>query len=158
MQIDITKLLINSVSSINIADDVVIPSDYLTNTLIDKLSNVKFKGKASLDEENNITIIGIITGEMELKDDITLAPVSVSFSSDIEETLPADVNKLDITNILWQNILTEIPSKVRSTEEDIELKGDGWRLISEDVYNEERKSNQNPFANLAELLETKEEK
>ena len=158
MQIDITNLLINKVTNLKISDNVNIPKDYLTNTLIDALNNVLFQGKVNLDEENNVIITGSLSGTMELKDDITLEQVQYHFDTNLEESLATSEYILDITDILWQNILTEIPSKVRNTEEDIELKGDGWRLISEDIYNEERKNSQNPFANLAEIIETKEEK
>ena len=67
-------------------------------------------------------------------------------------------NLLDITDILWQNILVEIPSKVRSTDEDVNLEGDGWRVISEEQFNLERNKANNPFANLDELLNTKEDR
>ncbi len=158
MQIDITNLLINKTTNIKINDQVSIPSAYLTNTLIDDLNGVLFQGNVKLDEENNVVIMGSLSGTMILKDDVTLEQVQYHFDTYLEESLATSEYKLDITDILWQNILTEIPSKVRSTEGDIELKGDGWRLISEDIYNEERKNSQNPFANLAEIIETKEEK
>ena len=95
---------------------------------------------------------------MLLRDDITLEPVEYDFNTNIEEFLDKNQNVLDITDILWQNILVEIPSKVRSTNEDIELSGDGWRVISETKFNEERNKSNNPFSNLNELLKTKEEK
>ena len=85
---------------------------------------------------------------MLLNDDVTLEPVEYHFGTEIEEILNKSENKLDITDILWQNILVEIPSKVRSTDEDIELSGDGWRVISEEKYNLERNKMDNPFQNL----------
>lgn len=94
---------------------------------------------------------------MHLKDDITLEPVEYKFKTDIDEILPKFQNILDITDVLWQNILVEVPSKVRNTDEEIELKGDGWRVITEERFNEERKASK-PFANLDKLLNTKEEK
>ena len=59
-------------------------------------------------------------------------------------------NTIDILPILWQNIIVEIPLKV-TTHEDVDLKGDGWRLISEEDYEKERSQN-SPFSNLEELL------
>ena len=94
---------------------------------------------------------------MILKDDITLLPVEYNFTSELEEILDKSKNTIDLTDILWQNILVEIPSKVRSTDEDIELSGDGWRVISEKKYQEERQKSNNPFANLEELIKAKEE-
>ena len=95
---------------------------------------------------------------MVLKDDITLEPVDYEFMAELEEILEKSKNILDITDILWQNILVEIPSKVRSTDEDINLEGNGWRVISEDRFNQERNKSNNPFANLDELLNTKEDR
>ena len=77
---------------------------------------------------------------------------------DFEEILNKSENILDITDILWQNILVEIPSKVHSTSEDINLSGDGWRVLSEEEYEKEKSKNNNPFSNLDELLKTKEDK
>ena len=95
---------------------------------------------------------------MILKDDVTLEPVEYKFETELEEILEKSKNILDITDILWQNILVEIPSKVRSTDEDINLEGNGWRMISEEQFQKERNKFNNPFANLDELLNTKEDR
>ena len=158
MNIDLTKLLTSRVSSINVSNEVIIPKDFLENSLIDDLENIILTAKIYYDEEDNIVLNGNIEGIMILKDDITLEPVKHKFTTEIEEILDKNQNILDITEILWQNILVEIPSKVRATDEDIELSGDGWRVISEEKYIKERKEANNPFANLNELLKTKEDK
>ena len=158
MQIDITKLLTNQVTKIDLNEEINIPKELLNNSRIDELKDLKLNAKVFIDEDNEIIIKGNITGTMMLKDDITLEPVSYEFNSEFEENLCNFENILDITDILWQNILVEIPSKVRLTNEDISLSGDGWRVISEDEYNKERNKTNNPFANLDELLNTKEDK
>lgn len=158
MQVDLTKLLTNQTSTITINESVNIPVELLKNSLIDKLENIKLSGKINYDEEDNILLTGKIIGTMILKDDITLEPVEYNFDTEIEEILNKNQNILDITEILWQNILVEIPSKVRATDEDIELSGDGWRVISEESFEKERNRSNNPFASLDELLKTKEDK
>ena len=158
MQIDITKLLNCYIDNIEINKEVNIPSDLISNSLITELKNVKLQGDITLDEEDNINLTGTLSGTMILKDDITLAPVEYQFNTEIEEILEKSKNILDITDILWQNILVEIPSKVRSTDEDINLEGNGWRIISEEQYQKERNKSNNPFANLDELLNTKEDR
>lgn len=158
MQIDITKLLINQANSINFENQVIIPKEFLVGSRIDDLNNVTIKGNISLNEENELVIIANLKGTMVLKDDLTLEPVNYNFDTEIEENVIEQQNTLDLTDILWQNILVEIPSKVRSTDEDIHLSGNGWRVISEDEYNKERNTANNPFANLDELLKTKEDK
>ena len=158
MQIDITKLLTNNVRNINIDSTFDIPKEYLNNSRIDNLKDLKLTGNIKLDEENELTIIGNINGTMILKDDLTLKPVEYNFSTEFEDNVEERQNTIDITDILWQNILTEMPSKVHSTEGDKYPSGDGWRVISEDEFEEERAKNNNPFANLEELLKTKEDK
>ncbi len=157
MKLDLTKLLNNTISCKNIDDTVIIPTNLYQNTLIYDLKDIHLKGKVFFDEDYNLTLNGILKGIMTLKDDLTLEPVNYNFETDFEENLDKSKNILDITAILWQNILVEIPSKVRSTDEDIELSGDGWRVISEEKFSKERNSQNNPFANLDNLLKTKEE-
>ena len=158
MQIDITKLLNGYIDNIQINENVSIGENLLVTSLIDELKNVILNGDITLDEENNLYLTGKLTGTMILKDDITLEPVEHNFDTYLEEILEKKQNLLDITDILWQNILVEIPSKVRSTDEDINLEGDGWRVISEERFNQERNKLNNPFANLDELLNTKEDR
>lgn len=157
MQIDITKLLTNYVSSLVINSDVVIPTEIINDVRVVSLENLKFDGKVILNEDDNPVVIGNLSGKMILKDDLTLEEVDHLFETSVEEILENNQNILDITDILWQNILVEIPSKVRNTDEDITLCGDGWRVISEEEYLKE-KDTFNPFSNLSELLETKEDR
>ena len=158
MQIDITKLLTHYIDTIEINEEVKIPDNILENSLITNLKDIKLDGELFLDEDDNLNLTGKLNGTMILKDDITLEPVEYKFETELEEILEKSKNILDITDILWQNILVEIPSKVRSTDEDINLEGDGWRVISEERFNQERNKSNNPFANLDELLNTKEDR
>ena len=158
MQIDITKLLTHYIDTIEINEEVIIPNNILENSLITKLENIKLDGELFLNEDDNLNLTGKLKGIMILKDDITLEPVKYNFETELEEILEKSKNILDITDILWQNILVEIPSKVRSTDEDINLEGNGWRVISEEQFQKERNKSNNPFANLDELLNTKEDR
>ena len=158
MQIDITKLLNHYIDTIEVKEEVIIEENLLKESLITNLKNIILVGEIFLDEEENINLTGKLSGIMILKDDITLEPVEYEFETELEEILEKSKNILDITDILWQNILVEIPSKVRSTDEDINLEGNGWRVISEEQFQKERNKINNPFANLDELLNTKEDR
>ena len=158
MKLDITKLLQAYVDIIEINNEVIIPDELLSNSLIVSLKDVTFNGDITLDEEDNLVLTGDIKGIMVLKDDITLDLVDYSFTTDLEEILEKKQNILDITEILWQNILVEIPSKVRSTDEAINLEGNGWRVISEETFEKERNKTENPFAILDELYDEKEDR
>ena len=158
MQIDITKLLNSYIYEQEVNGLIEIPQDLISSSLITGLKNIQIDGELFLDEDDNLNLTGKLTGTMILKDDITLEPVEYNFDTNLEEILEKKQNILDITDILWQNILVEIPSKVRSTDEDINLEGDGWRVISEERFNQERNKSNNPFSNLDELLNTKEDR
>ena len=155
MQIDIT--LLTSINTLTINDNVNIPKELLDDSRIVDLKDIRLNGEVELNEDNKVVLNAKMEGIMILKDDITLEPVEYPFKTEVEEILDNSQNILDITDILWQNILVEIPSKVRKTNEDINLSGDGWRVISEEEYQEERNKANNPFANLSELLK-KEDK
>ena len=157
MQIDITKLLTNYAYSIDIKSDVIIPEELIQDVRVISLNDLVFNGKSSLDEDDNVLITGKIKGKILLRDDLTLEEVEYPLDVEVEEIIENKQNVLDITDILWQNILVEIPSKVRKTDEDITLEGDGWRVISEEKFNEERNKANNPFSNLGELLKAKED-
>ena len=158
MNIDITSLLNNRANTIHVKDTINIPKTFLENSRIDELKDVSLEGKIAFNEDNDLVFSANMNGIMVLKDDLTLAPTEVNFDADVEEILPKNQNILDITDILWQNILVEVPSKVRSTNEETYPSGDGWRVISEDEYEKERTKSNNPFANLNELIKTKEDK
>lgn len=158
MQIDITKLRNNYISVLNIEDVVNIPNDLINDIRINSLENIKFTGSITIDEDNMLVLKGLLTGIMNLKDDITLSDVKHDFEIEIEEFLENNQNILDINEILWQNILVEIPSKIRTSNDDVNLEGDGWRIISWDKFNEERNKINNPFSDLSELLKTKEDR
>ena len=107
---------------------------------------------------------------MVLPDDITLEPVEYSFKSEIEEkftefdkfeekSLEIVKNRLDITEFLWQNILVEIPLKVVSEKnKNLTLKGNGWRLVTEEeLKNENSNSNNSPISELYNLIDSRKE-
>ena len=155
MRIDLTNILANIVSAININEQVIIDDEMLKTSNIRRLDNTMFKGRIFKDYEDNLVLEGNITGTMVLPDDITLKDVNYEFKSEIfeyiEEVFTIDKNSIDILDYLCQNILVEVPLKVRSDEDDnITLKGDGWRFITEEELN--NRSNR-PFSDLSKLLD-----
>ena len=159
MEFDLRRLMSN------IDDEVVIDTTYsfnedeLKGSGLLKLDNVSINGNITKDSLNNLVINVDIKGTMVLPCSITLKPVDYPFNINVngniedmlEEMGKFDKkiqNTLDILPIIWENILMEIPSKVVSPEaDDIELSGDGWKLIKE----EEKKENLG-LAKLKDLL------
>ena len=166
MNIDLIKLITNSVEELQIDDYVIIPDNWLNDTSIKKLENIKFCGEVTKLWDGPYQISGKLSGIMVLSDDVTLEDVSYSFVSEIEEEfgdnsnnseemLKIVQNSLDITEFLWQNILVEIPSKVvGNRKDDLTLEGDGWRLITEE---ELKARNKSPFSELSKMFDSRKE-
>ena len=152
MTIDLFNLVVNN-KTINIDSDIIIPNEYLENSGIRRLNNIHFKGNIKKLVDDTYSLEGVLSGTMILADDITLEDYEYNFTSEIEENIEeTSINlqkTLDITDILWQNILIEVPSKVvNDKNKNIKLEGNGWRLISEDHLN----SKNNPLSELEDLL------
>ena len=88
---------------------------------------------------------------MVIEDAISLEDVDYAFSCEIleniDEFLENNQNTIDILEVLWQNIVLEIPLKYTEVDDLSKYQGDGWKVISED----EIKGN-NPFSILAENM------
>ena len=168
MIIDLTKLITSHIEEMEVNIDVVIPDELIRSSQIRELKDVKFVGEITKLCDGDFQIAGKLSGVMVLPDDITLENVDVNFSSDVEESfsmlsksdeeiLKIIQNRLDITEFLWQNILVEIPLKVVSEKSaSMTLKGDGWRLITEEELEKER-SNNSPFSELSKMFDSREE-
>ena len=152
MTIDLFNLVVNN-KTINIDSDIIIPNEYLENSGIRRLNNIHFKGNIKKLVDDTYSLEGVLSGTMILADDITLEDYEYNFTSEIEENIEeTSINlqkTLDITDILWQNILIEVPSKVvNDKNKNIKLEGNGWRLISEDDLSNKN----NPLSELEDLL------
>ena len=152
MTIDLFNLVVNN-KTINIDSDIIVPNDYLEKSGIRRLNNIHFKGSIKKLVDDTYSLEGVLTGTIILADDITLEDYEYNFTSEIEENIEeTSINlqkTLDITDILWQNILIEVPSKVVSDKnKNLKLEGNGWRLISEDDLN----NSNNPLSELEDLL------
>ena len=151
MEIDVSKLYNHTLSTLAINKEVVIPEEYLKNTDIKGFKNVIFDGEISNIEET-LNLKGTVKGIMILEDSISLDDIDYEFVSEIDEDLEENSEKssniLDITDVLWQNILLEVPLKLTNVESFDEYHGDGWKLISEDSI----ESTNNPFKELEEIL------
>lgn len=153
MIIDLTDLINCRKSKIMLDSDINFKVDLLSTTTIRRLENVHFSGYIAKLIDDTYDLIGTITGKMILPDDITLEDYEYTFTSEIEENVEENsinLNKtLDITSILWENILVEVPLKaVNKKNENITLEGDGWRLIKE----EDIKEDNNPLSSLEDLI------
>ena len=152
MNIDITMLNRRMKNTIDIDSEVIIPNDRFSNTEILDLKNLKLQGSIVRNSSDIITLKADLSGIMVLEDSISLEPIDHQFFCQIEEEFEENdenlENILDITDILWQNIVLEVPLKLTNVEDFNEYQGDGWKLVSEDSI----KNTNNPFKELKDMM------
>ncbi len=146
MNIDITRLKSGIEHQIKIDEEISFAQEKLKNTNILSLDHVKVFGSVFSNHSNSYDIDLSVCGIMILPSSLTLKPVEHPFEIKIEgnvEELLAEMNEtskkiqntIDILPIIWENILMEIPMRIVSDESEKPLKGEGWRLITEQEGN-----------------------
>ena len=163
MRFDLNKI---SKRGIEIDQHVSFGPDYLKHTAIKKLNDCHVVGHIYYNITKEVIFDGDISGTMKLVDANTTELIDYPFNTHITEILDEDKqteenlrtnmqNSLDLEEVLWQNIVLEVPSKVRGKkDEEITLEGDGWRLMTEDEYN---KGNNLGLSELKTLLDKRKE-
>ncbi len=148
---DITKIRNHEIDRIELDESVEIDATYWKDSKIKNLEPVTIKGNIHLEEER-LLLEGTVSGTMTLLDDISLEEISYPFSFELEEEIEEKNDfpekELDIVEILWQNIVLEVPLKLTEVEDFSKYQGDGWKLVHED----ELQAKNNPFSELANML------
>lgn len=158
INIDLSK--VNRENSITIDTILSFKDEYIINTPIKKLDDIIVKGKIYYSVTEEIVMDVIVKGSMILQDAITLEEIDYPFEIHINEVIDENnenlqdnslnlTNTLDIMSFLWQNIVLEVPIRVKKEEnEDISLKGEGWELVDENTKKVD--PSMSPFAALLE--------
>lgn len=132
MKIDVSKLLYNQIKEIEINECVEIAEDYWKNTSIISLKPVTLFGKITKNFQDQLILQLSLKGVMILKDSRSLDDVSYEYSSEINETIDENSqikqNMLDIEPILWENIILEVPIRIVSNENPMNISGEGWEV------------------------------
>ena len=131
MKIDLRKLY--SLASIDVDGVITFPEERLKSAGIIRLEDVSVHGKAIINYEDEIELDLDLSGKMYLPCAISLEEVEVPFATKIEEIIGENnINNnfyLDLSDILWENIVLEIPIKV--VKEGVQLEtssGKGWSV------------------------------
>lgn len=149
MEIDLTSLNSDVITEVEIDTIVSFDSKYLEKSVIKRLDNIKVIGTISKDSSSDNILNASVTGQMLLEDSVSLEDVNYPFSIQIEEKIEENnENTIDIMDILWQNIILEIPLKFTNVQDYSKFQGEGWKLVSED----ELKVENNPFNELDSIL------
>lgn len=134
MKIDLRMLYAKGI--INVDDDIVIPKEIYEKMNILNMNKVKVNGKVFIDYDEDICLELNLKGNFIMPCAISLEEVNVPFIANIEEKIEEKDLKdnffLDLFDILWENIVLEIP--IRVVKEGIkreDLCGEGWELKSE---------------------------
>lgn len=142
MKIELSKIPTNG---LYLNEDVSLEKSLYQEANILDLSKVHINGSINYDYDNNLTIKLEVNGEFLLEDAITLEPITYPFTCSIDEKIEdissecgnfyeKSKNTLDISEILWENIVLEVPiSASNANTEDLSLSGDGWELKNESV-------------------------
>ena len=131
MKIDLRKLY--SLASVDVGGTITFPEERLKSAGIIRLEDVSVHGKAIINYEDEIELDLDLSGKMYLPCAISLEEVEVPFATKIEEIIGENnINNnfyLDLSDILWENIVLEIPIKV--VKEGVHLEtssGKGWSV------------------------------
>ncbi len=131
MKIDLRKLY--SLASVDVDGTITFPEEKLKSAGIIRLEDVSVHGKAIINYEDEIELNLDLSGKMYLPCAISLEEVEVPFATKIEEIIGENnINNnfyLDLSDILWENIVLEIPIKV--VKEGVQLEtssGKGWSV------------------------------
>ena len=151
MNLNIQKLLQHELDEIILDKVIEMPLSYYQNSEIISLSPITLKGTLQ-QLEDTLLMQATVTGEMVIPDSISLEPISYPFSFEIDdnvqEKIKNDENTLAIMDILWENIVLEIPIRYSKVNDYSNFSGDGWKLIDEEHY--QASSGDNPFKELLE--------
>lgn len=155
---DISKLNNNTEEKLEIDETLEFSKDKLKDTDIESLDNIRVKGFVSRIQDNVYHLSIHITGNMVLLCARSLEKVSYPLDifvdkniGEVENDEEIQViyqNSLDIFEIVWENIVLEVPLRVVKEDASFISEGNGWSLIDED----ELKSN-SPFSELKSMLD-----
>ncbi len=133
MKININEL--NIKKEINIDDDFSFNEENLESLGIKKIESCHFLGKIYYNSLDEICLSGNLICELIMSDAIDLSDILYEIDVNIEEIIENFENTLDINEILWENIVLEVPMRV--TNKNLgSLQGNGWKVKTEEDEDE----------------------
>lgn len=145
--IDLTLLYSRKTEEIDIDGKYKIPCEYYKNSEILDLSEIEVKDGKIKSENDEYILTMNVKGKMKINDSVTLEeiwyPFDIEINEKLEEFVENNQNSLDIIEVLWQNIVVEVPLRYTLVKNYDEYQGDGWKLVSEEELDEN-----NPFSTL----------
>lgn len=140
--LDISKLKNGVLEKIEVNEEFTFTDEDIKHTSIKGLKDVKAVGKVTRLSDSVYNVQLLITGIMKLECARSLEevdyPINISIDQNYSEEPLEDEkcvifqNMLDISSIVWENIVLEVP--LRTIKEDAEYlkSGEGWSIKSEE--------------------------
>ncbi len=140
--------------------NIYLEKEFYKNANILEINKLHLSGIINFDYENNLLLNLEVNGVFLLEDALTLDPIEYPFSCTIDEKIEnledycgnfyeKKKNTLDINEILWENIVLEIPIRATHTNlSELNLQGTGWKMAQD-----EKEKIDPRLAKLTELLD-----
>ena len=145
--INLVQLLSGTKDEIIIDEYYEIYKEKYSGSDILDLSKIKVDGTISRNDNGDCFLNFLVSGKMKINDSVTLEevwyPFSFELSENLDEIIEKDENILDIIELLWQNIVLEVPLRYTEVDDFSIYQGDGWKLVSEEELDKN-----NPFSAL----------
>ena len=135
---------LNKITEQGILIDTIISFDeeYLRVSEIKKLDNVHVSGRIYYSLTNVVIFAGNVNGYMTLVDgysgdlidypfNINLDEILANFSNEDEKVGKKPKNSLDLKEVLWENIVLEVPIVVSKDNKVKTKKGEFWEVRDE---------------------------
>lgn len=135
MKIDLRKLY--GLGKLSVDSTVTFKEETYSKMDVRSMSDVTVKGEVYLNYEDNVVLNLNCKGEFVLPCAVTLEDVLVPFETQIEEEIDKNLLNndffLDLLDILWENIVLEIPIRVvKEGVKSEDLHGEGWELVTKE--------------------------
>ena len=139
MEFDLNKI---TEQGILIDSTISFGEEYLQVSAIKKLDNIKVSGRIYYSLTKEVIIVGNVKGNMTLVDgysgdlidypfNIDLDEILADFSEEDEKKGKKPQNSLDLKEVLWENIVLEVPIVVSKDNEVKTKKGEFWEVRDE---------------------------
>jgi len=152
------KININLISEkpYQINEMVTFNEEYYKNSMIKSTRDIKSLGKIYLNSAEEIILEINLQGVIKIIDSYSAElvdyPININFEENFGEISQIEENTLDILDILWENIVLEVPISFTTKKSIQTAQGEGWELLDEDAKKIDPR-----LAKLSELLTKGEE-
>ena len=126
---------LNNGNKVELDEDITFPEEYF-NKEIRGLKNAHINGVVYINDFDEVEVSLEVNGTFILPCAVSLEDVDYEFSTEIDENagnyekfLSKEQNSLDISDIIWENIISEVPLRVvKEGAKPIVTSGDGWEI------------------------------